>query len=75
MSTAIDNLVKDTEKRMNQRSKALQSSGTEGKKGTDLSSLLYKAAGSASNKTTRYNIYITSRHYEVQQVELWLMCM
>jgi len=52
VSTAIDSLVKDTEKRMNQRNKTLSSSGVvESKKGTDLSSLLC----AASNKKTRPN--------------------
>ena len=36
VSKCIDRLVKDTEKRMNQRNKALNSSSGESKKGTDL---------------------------------------
>ena len=49
VSKAIDRLAKDTEKRMNQRNKALNSS-SEGKKGTDLSSLLSNAASKGKSR-------------------------
>ena len=49
VSKCIDRLVKDTEKRMNQRNKALNSS-SEGKKGTDLSSLLSNAASKGKSR-------------------------
>ena len=50
VSKAIDRLAKDTEKRMNQRNKALNSSSSEGKKGTDLSSLLSNAASKGKSR-------------------------
>ena len=50
VSNAIDRLAKDTEKRMNQRNKALNSSSSEGKKGTDLSSLLSNAASKGKSR-------------------------
>ena len=50
VSKCIDRLVKDTEKRMNQRNKALNSSSGESKKGTDLSSLLSNAASKEKSR-------------------------
>lgn len=59
VSKCIDRLVKDTEKRMNQRNKALNSS-SEGKKGTDLSSLLSNAASKGKSRSEDEGKVITS---------------
>jgi len=60
VSKAIDRLAKDTEKRMNQRNKALNSSSSEGKKGTDLSSLLSNAASKGKSRSDGESKAITT---------------